>query len=333
MILKIILYAIACIFSTTFYAQKKVYVYFKSNLSAAIYHEEKHLFYTTLFGKNYDVILVPTLKNLGDFDFLITDEVPRDDQELAYLATYPKEKLLLFSFESPIIELRSFDPNYHHYYAKVFTWHDDFIDNKRYFKVRFPWMDPRPMVSNLPPFEERNLCVLVANQTSLRASGYRERRSIIKFFGKLGTQEFDLYGAGWNIHDYPCYKGAIQAGPLRRLNKIDTLKKYKFDICYENAIGYNGWVSERIFEAFAAGCIPVYWGAPNVTDYIPKTCFIDRRDFKSDQDLYLFLKNMTKQTYMNYIQAIQEYVASDAAYRASTPYYISCIQTILGINL
>jgi len=45
-------------------------------------------------------------------------------------------------------------------------------------------------------------------------------------------------------------------------NKIEYLKQFKFNICPENADSY-GYVTEKAFEAIAAGCIPIYWGSNN----------------------------------------------------------------------
>jgi len=42
-------------------------------------------------------------------------------------------------------------------------------------------------------------------------------------------------------------------------NKIEYLKQYKFNICPENSRS-SGYVTEKIFEALAAGCIPIYNG-------------------------------------------------------------------------
>jgi hypothetical protein len=30
------------------------------------------------------------------------------------------------------------------------------------------------------------------------------------------------------------------------------------------------YVSEKVYDALAAGCIPIYWGAPNIGTYIPQ---------------------------------------------------------------
>ena len=52
-------------------------------------------------------------------------------------------------------------------------------------------------------------------------------------------------------------------------------KNISFAICYENARDIPGYITEKIFDCFFAGCVPIYWGgAPNVTDHIPANTFI-----------------------------------------------------------
>ncbi len=43
-------------------------------------------------------------------------------------------------------------------------------------------------------------------------------------------------------------------------NKAKFLKQFKFNICPENS-DKRGYVTEKLFEAINAGCIPIYWGA------------------------------------------------------------------------
>ena len=45
--------------------------------------------------------------------------------------------------------------------------------------------------------------------------------------------------------------------------KHEFLQKYKFNICFENSSD-PGYITEKYFHAKAAGCIPIYWGDPNV---------------------------------------------------------------------
>jgi hypothetical protein len=40
-------------------------------------------------------------------------------------------------------------------------------------------------------------------------------------------------------------------------SKKNTLEKYKFSICYENARDIPGYITEKIFDCFFAGCVPI----------------------------------------------------------------------------
>lgn len=51
-------------------------------------------------------------------------------------------------------------------------------------------------------------------------------------------------------------------------SKIDTLRRYKFCVAIENSEDKH-YVSEKIYDALVAGCVPIYFGAPNVLDYVP----------------------------------------------------------------
>ena len=42
-------------------------------------------------------------------------------------------------------------------------------------------------------------------------------------------------------------------------SKREWLKGYKFNLCFENA-SYPGYMTEKLIQAFGAGCIPIYWG-------------------------------------------------------------------------
>ena len=44
-----------------------------------------------------------------------------------------------------------------------------------------------------------------------------------------------------------------------RISKRKWLEGYKFNICFENA-SYPGYLTEKLFDAYACGCIPIYWG-------------------------------------------------------------------------
>jgi hypothetical protein len=74
-----------------------------------------------------------------------------------------------------------------------------------------------------------------------------------------------------------------------------------------------GYITEKIFDCFFAGCIPVYWGASNIGTYIPEKCFIDRRKFASHEKLHSFMVSMTEPEFSSYQDRIAAFLTSDRA--------------------
>lgn len=133
---------------------------------------------------------------------------------------------------------------------------------------------------------------------------YNTRRTAIRHFSGKGL---DLYGFGWETDADPAvvaaYRGSVE-------NKRTTLEQYKFAFCFENSI-FEGNVTEKIFDAMFAGCVPVYCGAPDIADYVPNDTFIDIRDFNSFDELEIFLRAMSEATYNEYIEAIKTFLTSE----------------------
>lgn len=70
-------------------------------------------------------------------------------------------------------------------------------------------------------------------------------------------------------------------GPVE--DKLQFLRNYRFNLAFENA-RVPGYTTEKLIEAAAAGCIPIYWGNPTVSDEFNPASFIDRSAFKSDAE-------------------------------------------------
>ena len=74
-------------------------------------------------------------------------------------------------------------------------------------------------------------------------------------------------------------------------NKIEYLKNFKFNICPENTIS-NGYITEKLFDAFKAGCIPIYNGDENIElDLVNKNALLF---FKKDEDNTELIKEIEK---------------------------------------
>lgn len=46
-------------------------------------------------------------------------------------------------------------------------------------------------------------------------------------------------------------------------DKYEFQKKHKFSLCFENS-SHLGYITEKLVQGFAAGTVPIYWGAPDV---------------------------------------------------------------------
>ncbi|WCJ17683.1 Glycoprotein 3-alpha-L-fucosyltransferase A [Euphorbia peplus] len=53
-----------------------------------------------------------------------------------------------------------------------------------------------------------------------------------------------------------------------RVDKVETLKRYKFSLAFENS-NEEDYVTEKFFQSLVAGTIPVVVGAPNIQDFSP----------------------------------------------------------------
>lgn len=139
---------------------------------------------------------------------------------------------------------------------------------------------------------------------------YLDRLDAVRFFSR--DKRFDLYGTGW---ERPTgYKKGTEEAVKKSYrgyteDKLATLQNYKFSICFENVI-FGGLISEKIIDSFFAGCVPVYFGAPDVTDYIPQNTFIDFRKFASYNDLYRHLQGIKEETYNKYFRNIKTFIYS-----------------------
>ena len=70
-------------------------------------------------------------------------------------------------------------------------------------------------------------------------------------------------------------------GPVK--DKHAFLQDYKFNLCFENS-AVDGYTTEKLCDALAAGTLPIYWGNPRVGLDFPKDTFIDVSSFKSDSE-------------------------------------------------
>lgn len=130
---------------------------------------------------------------------------------------------------------------------------------------------------------KRDFCSLVLSNTSFRHPVYEQ------LFDSLNDYKPVASGGKWRNNT---------GGRVK--DKLDFIRNYKFNLAIENT-DIDGYVTEKIFEPFVAGCVPIYWGNRSVKKEFGEGGYIHVQDFdtldravefvkKVDSDDELYLK-------------------------------------------
>jgi len=110
-------------------------------------------------------------------------------------------------------------------------------------------------------YERKEFCAFIVSnpKNSIRNEAfhalnkYKEVKSAGRLFNTVGDELFAGLGGGGG-----------------ELKKHEFLKNYRFCLAYENEMA-DGYVTEKLLHAKAAGCIPIYWGSSSaITDFDPR---------------------------------------------------------------
>jgi hypothetical protein len=274
--------------------------------------------YTYGQAYGFEFLTFDQVTDWGTVDAIILCDRPLPGNPLVETAMRSVVHKYLVTAECPIIYAESWDKEYHRQFHRVWTWDDSLVDGSHYLKgntVTDPTLAFDFEVLK-EEFHNRKLVTIIAGA---KASGhlqelYSHRIRTIQWFEATAPHDFDLYGMGWDKAMFPSYKGSVR-------DKLETLSRYRFSICYENAQGYPGYITEKLIDCLRSGTVPVYGGAPNVTRWIPQDCFIAISQFSTYFEMYEHLKNMDAKTHASYLGNIQRFVTGPEFY----PFSIACM--------
>ena len=257
------------------------------------------------------------------FEKFLFIDFPTSNVDLLHMLVSKKKELYLVLFESEIIKPDNWNFENYRFFTKVFGWKP--VVHACYTRL----MIPQNLEKAISPvsFSGRKLACLIASNKKnddLREL-YSQRRSIIRWFEANAPQDFSLYGRGWQageqiryigflrklihlqpsyVRAYPSYQGSVRG-------KREVLANFRFNFCFENACSIDGYITEKIFDTMLAGVVPIYWGAPDVFDFIPREAIVSFLDFSSVSDLYYFLRKMTESEWLRYIKAADDFLSSN----------------------
>lgn len=107
----------------------------------------------------------------------------------------------------------------------------------------------------------------IRNDSFIWLSMYKHVDSAGRLFNNIGDKIYAGLGGGGG-----------------ELKKHEFLKNYKFSLCYENSSA-EGYTTEKLLHAKAAGCIPIYWGDPKVSRDFDNAGFINAQSASNPEEL------------------------------------------------
>lgn len=225
------------------------------------------------------------------------------------------------AFETPLIQ-----PNIYkkmdaiiEKFRFVFTYNKTLANNSNKYKHLYfpaPYSQVQePLWSNT--CRSANFVMINGNHRPLK--GYRdelysERLRALRILAKNNL--IDLYGRGWkrlisrNSLWLGFWKSFYAISKTYRGEcdeKLPVLSNYIFCICFEN-FKLEGYLTEKIFDCFYAGCIPLYWGAPDINKFIPKDCYVNVDDFNSLNDAINFTLQLSTSARENMKEAGKQFI-------------------------
>ena len=280
-----------------------------------------------------DYPLVPSKKAVEIFNLDIPKILITDENRYLRPKTWTKKNLNSFDF--------------------IFCNDDEYVDNKKFFKhhVHDHFKDLNLNFKILKKeFKNKKFLSMISwnKKYSHPATNYDKRIKVIEWFEKHHSNEFDLFGTNWDEFifpwDLPLFRrlNTKRFRPLRKIfakkystwtgkvsNKADCIKNYKFVFVFENTDSINGYITEKIFDVFYGGSIPIYLGAKNIKEYINDKCFINLREYENLEDLYKHLNLIDDLKYQEMLSEVEKFLYSKESYSFTTKYLCEKIYTTL----
>jgi hypothetical protein len=226
-----------------------------------------------------------------------------------HIAAAGRNRTVLMTLEPPSTLEDNFDPEVHARFGAVVTWSKAFSTVDSAVITPHPYLCP-PRPDYQFPFDERKIALMVASKKASPhpAELYSAREAIAAKAAARWPNSFDLFGSRW-APGTPGWRGRVDS-------KIKAHTRYRFGFAFENSAEPD-YVTEKIFDCLVGGAVPVYRGAPNITDYVPSDAFVDARQFSGLDDLFAHLESMPEAQWTRMRQAGDAFIASEGMQRHS----------------
>ena len=150
-----------------------------------------------------------------------------------------------------------------------------------YFRINYYLNNPVKLPST--PFSSKHLCLFVSR------NGLNENKANLWDSLRLRYgDEIHHIGQYYKIESVSCYSSVELLGIFSR---------YKFIVVMENT-HQEGYITEKIFNVFQAGAIPIYDGAPDIGKFIERHSFLSYDDVNLLEKIHFLKENEDKHNEM-----------------------------------
>ena len=155
---------------------------------------------------------------------------------------------------------------------------------------------PEELMNFQYPSKEAPLSCLVSNKTMV--PGHVKRLQFVQKIINTDPNLLTLFGR--NRIPYRKHMGAIPAE-----KKYKAYERFHYTLCFENS-QVNNYFSDKIFDSLLMWSMPIYWGAPNLGDYIPQESFHTLGCDLGEADIHKVIEICKTRPTKENIEAIRE---------------------------
>ena len=185
----------------------------------------------------------------------------------------PPDRVFFFGYEPP--GLHAYQERFLQQFAKVVSCHPTIIHPGLVLRHQAqPWLagvvrtkeanehagygsnfDHAAFGAMAPPVKTRRLSAVCSRKVMI--PGHQERLDFLAALQKILGDDLEVFGYGFE--------------PIE--DKWDALAPYHYHLVLENSCVPHYW-TEKVADAYLAGCLPLVWGCPNLGEYFPEESFV-----------------------------------------------------------
>jgi hypothetical protein len=184
----------------------------------------------------------------------------------AHLRGVPKERIIALIREPPLkerVENRKQDYQAAQRFCGYVSGPDDFAPTPDYMPAIWYHSNSFRELHEMEPPDKVRMCSWITSGID-RTDNHRKRLAFLK----LLTEEqltFDLYGR--NLPSWSNNQGRLS-------NKWHAMAPYYYNLAIENYTDNEWYVSEKLWDALLAWCLPIYYGGPAADKLLPPGSFL-----------------------------------------------------------